>query len=233
MAGHYRVHINTVKTIFSRGKRGDYTLHSSERDDYRSCARGYARQQQASEHIQKRLDREAIIRYEKEYAGELGHIDIHKLKNIKGEDPKKKKYQIALLDDATRLIYSEVISNKRACTATDFTRRALRWFHKRGITFRRILSDNGLEFTAHTEKGKLGHCFEKMLAKEGITHKYTKVRRPQTNRKIERWWQTLERECFRKHTFASWAEYYRAHNDWLTYYNFKRKHSGIKGMTPW
>jgi hypothetical protein len=60
----------------------------------------------------------------------MGHIDIHKLKNIKGEDPQQKRYQIALVDDATRLIYSEVICNKRACTATDFTRRALRWFRR-------------------------------------------------------------------------------------------------------
>lgn len=68
MAHIYRVHINTIKKIFSRGKHGDCTLHKSEREGYRVYARGYARQAQASRSIQKRQDRAAIVRYEKEYA---------------------------------------------------------------------------------------------------------------------------------------------------------------------
>jgi len=44
---------------------------------------------------------------EKERTGELGHLDVKKIKNIKGQDPKKKKYLAALLDDATRITYYE------------------------------------------------------------------------------------------------------------------------------
>lgn len=112
-------------------------------------------------------------------------------------------------------------------------RRALLWFKKKGITFKAILSDNGLEFTTHVKSARPEHTFEKFLTKESIKHKYTQVRRPQTNGKIERWWQILEKELFRKHTFTSWSQYQKCCNDWMTYYNFKRAHGGIQKMTPW
>jgi transposase InsO family protein len=86
----------------------------------------------------------------------------------------------------------------------DFMRRAIKWFAKQGIIFKAILSDNGLEFTTHHKESRDMHVFEKVLIKHTIKHKYTRVCRPQTNGKVERWWQILETELFRKYTFTSW-----------------------------
>ncbi len=91
----------------------------------------------------KRLKRESeIIRYEKEMAWKLVHIDLHKRKNIKWEDPKKKKYMAWIIDDATRLQYWEVLSDKKAKTLAWFIKRAYaslyfwkKLCHFRGITF--------------------------------------------------------------------------------------------------
>lgn len=44
-------------------------------------------------------DKEASERYEKKQPGELGHIDVKKIPNIKGKDPKNKQYKGALIDD--------------------------------------------------------------------------------------------------------------------------------------
>lgn len=49
--------------------------------------------------------KEDIVRYEKKTPGELGYMDTKKLPNIKGEDSKDKRYEMALLDDASRLTY--------------------------------------------------------------------------------------------------------------------------------
>ena len=175
------------------------------------------------------MDREKrIVRYEKSMAGELVHIDVHKIKNIKGTDPKKKKYLAGVIDDATRMTYVEVIPNKRAKTLADFMRRSYAWFQKKGITIKKLLSDNGLEFTTHnqdkTSKTNRLHSFEALLIRLHIIHKYTKVRRPQTNGKIERFWRMINDHLWNKYTFTSHKEFHMKLRDWLVYYNLHRPH---------
>ncbi len=96
-------------------------------------------------------------------AWELVHIDLHKRRNIKWEDSKKKKYIAGVIDDATRIIYSEVLPNKKAKTLASFMKRAYKWFQKKWITIKKLLSDNGLEFTSHHIHSRPQHSFEKML----------------------------------------------------------------------
>ena len=137
-----------------------------------------------------------------------------------------------MIDDATRITYAEVLSNKRAKTLADFMRRAYKWFLSRGITIKKLLSDNGLEFTTHHKESRHLHSFEVMLQKLNITHKYTRVRRPQTNGKIERFWRLINDNFFYKHTFTSHKDFNMRFMDWLAFYNCKRPHGGIKYLTP-
>lgn len=122
-----------------------------------------------------KINQEEIVRYEKERAGELGHLDTRKVKNIKGQNPKKKKYLATLLDDATRITYCEKLPDKKAKTLALFLRRATEWFQKRyGIVFKRILTDNGKEFTTHWKEGRKHHSFEKEMERLKIEHLYTR-----------------------------------------------------------
>jgi transposase InsO family protein len=63
-----------------------------------------------------------------------------------------------------------------------------------------------------------------MLEKLNIVHKYTKVRRPQTNGKVERFWRIFEELFFRKYEFLSNKDFNLKLMDWLVFYNTKRKH---------
>lgn len=157
-------------------------------------------------------------------AGELGHIDVHKAKNVKGENPKKKKYLATLVDDATRIAFSRLLPDKKAKTLALFLRDAAKWFEIRGIRFRTILTDNGKEFTTHSQVARPLHSFEKMVAKLGIRHKCTRVCRPQTNGKVERWWRIFEEQFFRIHAFSSWKDFNLKFRDWMAFYNYKRPH---------
>ena len=228
---YYRVHINTIRKIIDRWKHWDFTVHKSTTKAHLwHCFRNYTK---AEKKLLRTLGRESkIIRYEKEMAGELVHIDVHKQKNIKWENPKKKKYWAWIIDDATRVTYAEVLSNKRAKTLADFMRRAYKWFLSKGITIKKLLSDNGLEFTTHHKESRHLHSFEIVLQKLDIIHKYTKVRRPQTNGKIERFWRLINDNFFFKYTFTSNKDFNMRFMDWLTFYNCKRPHGGIKYMTP-
>jgi hypothetical protein len=64
--------------------------------------------------------KEASVRYEKKTPGELGHIDLKKLPNIKGQNAGCKFYEAALLDDCTRITYRERLPNKKAKTVAEF-----------------------------------------------------------------------------------------------------------------
>jgi transposase InsO family protein len=177
--------------------------------------------------------RRKIIRYEKQSPGELGHIDVHKLKNIKGQNPKEKYYLAALEDDCTRITYSERIPDKTASTLTAFTKRALEWFSQQYvITFKSILSDNGKEFTTHWKAGRSKHCFEKFLKQEDISHRYTRPYRPQTNGKVEAFWKIVKKELLQKYWFHDWDHFDELFSIFMNRYNRKREHGGIGKLTP-
>jgi transposase InsO family protein len=231
LATFYRVHYNLIRKVIKRGKNWDFTIHkSTTRANLGHCFKKYTK---AERKLLKALKRESeIVRYEKEMAGELVHIDVHKQKNIKWENPKKKKYWAWAIDDATRIAYAEVLPNKRAKTLADFIRRAHKWFELKGITIKKLLSDNGLEFTTHHKESRHLHSFEIALQKLRIIHKYTRVRRPQTNGKIERFWKIINDNFFSKHTFTSNKDFNMKFKDWLVFYNLKRPHGGIKKLTP-
>ena len=231
LAQYYRVHINTIRKIISRARNGDFEPHKSTTNN--NLGYRFKKYIKHEKILHRKLNRVATERrYEKEMAGELVHIDVHKLKNIKGENPKKKKYFAGIVDDASRITYVETLSNKRAKTLADFVRRAYKWFKTKGITIKRLLSDNGLEFTTHHRESRHLHSFEVMLQKLNIVHKYTKVRRPQTNGKIERFWRIFNDNFWNKYTFTSHKDFNIRFRDWLTYYNVKRPHWGINNMTP-
>jgi transposase InsO family protein len=228
---YYRVHPNTIRKIIKRWSQWDFTIHKSTVKAH--LWHNFKTYTKLERKLLKKLNRESgIIRYEKEMAGELVHIDVHKQKNIKGENPKKKKYWAWLIDDATRLTYVEVLSDKRAKTLAQFVKRAYQWFKLKGIIIKKLLSDNGLEFTTHHLTSRHLHSFEVMLQKLNIIHKYTRVRRPQTNGKIERFWRLINDNFFHKHTFTSNKDFNMKFMDWLTFYNCKRPHGGIKKLTP-
>jgi len=226
----YRVHYNTIRKIIKRWKVWDFTVHKSTIKA--NLWHNFKKVLEIEAKIDRKLNRDKIFRYEKEMAWELVHIDLHKRKNIKLENSKKKKYMASIIDDATRINYSEVLPNKKAKTLSYFLKRAYLWFKNKWITIKKLLSDNWLKFTTHHILSRKYHSFEIMLVKLWVIHKYTRVRRPQTNWKAERFWRIFEEQFFRKYEFSSNKDFNLKLMDWLVFYNTKRKHWWIKYITP-
>ncbi len=180
LSSFYRVHYNTIRKVIKRARKGDFTVHLSTTKD--NLGHNFKNYIKLEKKLLKRVKRESeIIRYEKTMAWELVHIDLHKRKNIKWENPKKKKYVAWVIDDATRLNYCEILPDKKAKTLSAFIKRAYKWFKSKWITIKKLMSDNGLEFTTHHKLSRPKHSFEMMLVSLNIKHSYTRVRRPQTN----------------------------------------------------
>lgn len=233
IADYYHVHRNTVGKVLKRARKKDFTIHRSTREDYRWVEYWLKKLLKTETKVlYKKLKNEKIVRYEKKYAWELVHIDVHKSKNIKGQNPKKKKYYAWIIDDATRIVYSEVLPNKKAKTLSEFLKRAYTWFKLKWIIIKKLMSDNWKEFTTHHKQWRSKHKFEKALVWLNIKHIYTRVFRPQTNGKIERFWRILKKEFATAYTFENWEQLISEYNDWLYFYNYKRKHWWIGNITP-
>ena len=93
------------------------------------------------------------------------------------------EYVHVAIDDATRLVYVEVLDDEKAITAVGFLRRAIAHFAAFGIRVERLMTDNG-----NVCRSAIHALACKTL---GIKHLRTRPYRPQTNGKAERFIRTL------------------------------------------
>lgn len=179
----------------------------------------------------------AVQRYEWPHAGDLLHLDIKPLARIVGighrihGDLSKKRrgvgyeYAHVAIDDATRLAYVEVrrSARRRACAA--FLRNALVWFRRRGVTVRRVLTDNGAGYKSRRFAG--------VCRTWQLRHRFTRPYTPRTNGKAERFIQTLLREWAYRHAFTRSAHRTAALARYLRFYNHRRPHASLGRRSPW
>jgi transposase InsO family protein len=109
-------------------------------------------------------------------------------------------YVHTVIDDHSRVSYAETHDDETAITATAVLRRAVAWYAARGVTSRRVLSDNGSAYKSHLRRNT--------CAELGITVKKTCPYRTQTNGKIKRFHRTLADDW----TFAKLAPITRLNN---------------------
>jgi len=88
----------------------------------------------------------------------------------------------------------------------------------------RIISDNGPQFIARD--------FKEFIRISGMTHVKTSPFYPQSNGKIERWHQSLKRECIRPGVPLSLEDARRLVAGYIDYYNRVRLHSALGYVTP-
>lgn len=181
-----------------------------------------------------------VIRYQKDRAGELLHIDTKKLGRIPeggghriwGRSPQTARgrgigydFVHVAVDDASRVAYVEILPDDTGTSAAGFFLRARSYFAARGVRVEAVLTDRAFCYTN-------SRLFKQALAESGVKQKVTRPYRPQTNGKAERFIRTLLHEW-------AYAELYLANedrnallSDWITYYNQERPHTALKGVSP-
>jgi transposase InsO family protein len=169
----------------------------------------------------------------KEKAGELGHIDCHHLSKCIIDGESKRRYLVCVIDSCTRIAWAEVVEDIKAITVMFATLRCLNIIADHyDIRFKEVLTDNGPEVGTRESKRKQEHPFERMLIEMGITHRYTKPYRPQTNGKVERFWRTIEEDLLAETSFDSLDHLKDELLQYLCYYNQQRPHQALNGKTP-
>lgn len=178
-----------------------------------------------------------VRRYERDRPGDLIHLDIKKLgrfaqigHRITGHHRRKRSrhlgydYVHVAIDDHSRVAYVEVLADEKGDSCARFLARATQWFGKRGVTVRRVMTDNGV--------GYISHAFGDATIALGQRHIRTRPYTPKTNGKAERFIKTLQEEWAYGRAYTTSNQRNKWLPKWLDIYNCERKHGGINFKTP-
>ena len=178
-----------------------------------------------------------IHRYEWPRAGDLLHLDIKPLSRIRGighrihGDASVRhrgagyEYVHVAIDDATRLACVQVRRSQRRRACAAFLTHALTWFRRRGVTVRRVLTDNGAGYKSRRFAG--------VCRTWQLRHRFTRPYTPRTNGKAERFIQTLLREWAYRRAFVNSTRRTAALTAYLRFYNHRRPHTSLGRRSPW
>ena len=182
-------------------------------------------------------ERPPVIRYQWPCPGQLLHMDTKRFGRFKapghaitGNRTQRSRrvgweFVHSIVDDCTRLAYSEIHDDEKAATVTAFTRRALAFFLGHRIVAERLMTDNA--FTYIHNRG-----LRDLLDARGIEHLRTRPYTPRTNGKVERYQQTLQREWAYALAYASSAARRASLPHWVRHYNERRTHSALGNRPP-
>jgi transposase InsO family protein len=182
-------------------------------------------------------ERPPIVRYQWPCPGQLLHMDVKKLGKFRapghavtGDRAQRSRrvgweYVHSIVDDCSRLAYSEIHDDERAATVVGFTGRALDWLLDHGIVTERLMTDNAFTYT-HNK------ALRELLHERAIDHLRTRPYTPRTNGKVERYQQTLQREWAYALEYASSAARRASLPHWVRHYNERRTHSALGNRPP-
>lgn len=146
-----------------------------------------------------------------------------------------KIYMQGVIDTYGSFAFAKLYTDKTSYSSANILEeQVIPFYYNQSIPILSILTDNGKEYCGNSKT----HDYEILLNSVNIKHKKTKVRSPQTNGFIERFNRTISEEFFSKmfrvKFYVSIYDLQKDMNEWLIYYNFKRKHQGyrVKGRTP-
>jgi transposase InsO family protein len=191
-----------------------------------------------------RASKTTAVRYERDRPGELVHMDVKKIGKIPdgggwkahgrqhGQTSAQRKARIgydyvhSLVDDHSRLAYSEILPDEKGPTCAAFLTRAADYFTHHGIpAIERVITDNHLSY-------RRSHAVAAVIADLGARHLFIKPHCPWQNGKVERLNRTLQVEWAYRQMFSTNTERAAALAPWLEYYNTRRRHTALGGLPP-
>ena len=192
----YRVSASTLRRVIDR----DYNLRINHNRIHKILIYlGYAKK--LYKQHKRKLD---WIRYERRHSLTAVHIDWY-------YDPVKELWVFAVEDDASRkmLALLEVES-----ATTDWSIEGMKIALKHG-QISQCISDHGAQFI-HNLGGE--SRFQAFLEEQGIKQILCKIKHPQSNGKVEKWFQVYKNH---RHAFGSKEEF-------LAWYNEVRPHLSLR-----
>jgi len=188
-----------------------------------------------------RPEREQIRRFEWPCPGDLLQMDVkrlarfsrpgHRVTGVRDRTSAEERMNVgwefchSMIDDHSRLAYTEVHANEKAATVTAFVERALAFFGAQGLSAKRLQTDNSWSYIHN-------RTLRELLTARGIRHRRIPPHTPKRNGKVERYQQTLAREWAYGQRYRNSGARAAALPIWLKHYNYTRNHSSLSNRPP-
>lgn len=188
----YKVSASTLEKLIDR----DYNIHIGHNRIHKiMIALGFAKPKRTKDVRKKKW-----IRYERRHSLTAVHIDWH-------YNALKEWWVFAVIDDASRKILSLIECQS---PTTEESINGMKQAMKYG-TIKQCISDHGTQFIK--TKG-MKSTFKEFLEQEGIKQILCKIKHPQSNGKVEKWFDLYENRRFdfnTKKEFVQWYNELRPH----------------------
>jgi transposase InsO family protein len=166
-------------------------------------------------------------RYEKSRPGELLHLDLKYLYRWRNCS---REYAYGAVDDFSREAVASIRPKRSSPDAASFLEEVVQVLPYRVES---VMTDNDLIFTMrHAYNPDRKTRFQQVCKSLGIAHWLTKPLHPQSNGKVERFFRTLDDECFLIHDPGCSELRRRDLAEFVWYYNHRRPHLSLHGLTP-
>jgi transposase InsO family protein len=181
-----------------------------------------------------------------DHPGERMHVDVKKLARIPAggghrmlgrqaarsntERARKRgragtDYLHSMVDAYSRVAYTEALPDEKGTTCADFLVRAGTFFASHGVQIDEVMTDEAKNYTVSRD---FAAALDELLAR----HKTTGPYRPRINGKVERYNRTITEEWAYRRLYTTNGGRLRALPYWLDYYNHRRPHTALGGLTP-
>jgi putative transposase len=197
--GEYRVSASTLERLIMR----DYNMHIPHNHIHKIMVK----LRLAKPKEQKDIRKKDWIRYQRRHSLTAVHIDWH-------YHSPTEKWIFGVIDDASRMVLALIESNRATTEASiEGMIQALEYGK-----IKQCISDHGAQFVCmQSEKSQ----FKEFLAKQEIKQILCRIKHPQSNGKIEKWFDTYDR-----HRLA-----FKTKEKFLRWYNEKRPHRSLRFET--
>ena len=187
-----------------------------------------------------RAAKATAVRYQCDRPGELVHMDVKKIGRIpdgggwkahgRSEQVKGRgigyDYVHSLVDDHSRLAYSEILPDETGTTCAAFLTRAAGYLAAHGINaIDQVMTDNAFAY-------RHSNAVKAAVTALGARQIFIKPHCPWQNGKVERLNRTLQTEWAYRQVFTSNTQRAEALAPWLNYYNTQRRHTALDGHPP-
>ena len=216
----------TIYKVLKQGRINLFVPLASKNERYRTIKYGLKRLAKIEKSIEEKLKKRAK-RYNKNYPGEMVHVDTKRLPLLQGEVKNRtREYLFVGIDDYSRELYAGIYPDKSQFSAANFLINDV--LVQCPYTIECVYSDNGREYQGTNE-----HAFVSTCTANKINQKFTKPACPQTNGKAERVIRTLMEMWHHQEAFIDSEDRKKKLKRFINYYNTVKTHKGISGKTPY
>ncbi len=226
LAERFMVSRPTIYKVLKQGRLKLFKPMASKNERYKTIQYGIKRLVKIEKTIEDKLKKQAK-RYNKNYPGEMLHVDTKRLPLLKGERKiNTREYLFVGIDDYSQELYAGIYPDKSQFSSAQFLADDV--LAQCPYTVECAYSDNGREY-----KGTIEHAFVALCRQYRINQRFTKPACPQTNGKAERVIRTLMEMWHNQEEFKDTEDRKTKLKRFINYYNTVKTHKGILGKTPY